>query len=79
MMKANVTLKLDQDLLQEARVLAARRGTSVSRLMAEHLASLVRNDAAYERARTRSLARLEKGFDLGWEKPGSRDELHDRR
>ena len=78
-MKTNVTLKLDQDLLQEARVLAARRGTSVSRLMADQLASLVRGDAAYEQAKARSLARLEKGFDLGWEKPESRDALHDRR
>lgn len=78
-MKTNVTLKLDQDLLQEARVLAARRGTSVSRLMAEQLASLVRDDAVYEQARARSLARLEKGFDLGWEKPESRDALHERR
>lgn len=78
-MKANVTLKLDHGLLQDARVLAARRGTSVSRLMAEHLDSLVGGDAAYDEAKARSLARLEKGFDLGWEKPGTRVELHQRR
>jgi hypothetical protein len=25
-----------------------------------------------------SLSQLKKGFDLGWEKPANRDELHDR-
>ncbi len=32
----------------------------------------------YERAKKRALARLKKGFDLGFVKPKSRDELHDR-
>jgi hypothetical protein len=77
-MKTNVTLRLDSDLLQEARVLAARQGTSVSRLMAEHLEELVRKDRDYERAERRALARLDKGYDLGWTPPASRDELHER-
>jgi hypothetical protein len=32
----------------------------------------------YERAKKRALARLKKGFNLGFIKPKSRDELHDR-
>lgn len=77
-MKTNVTLRLDRDLLQEARVLAARRGVSMSRLMSEHLERLVREDREYERAKRRALERLEKGYDLGWTPPNSRDELHER-
>jgi len=77
-MKTNVTLRLDRDLLQEARVLAARQGLSVSRLMSEHLEGPVRKDKDYEKAERRALERLEKGYDLGWNPPASRDELHER-
>lgn len=77
-MKSNVTLRLDADLLREAKVLAARKGTSVSRLMAEHLEGIVREDREYERARRRALARLKKGFDLQWTPPADRAELHER-
>jgi hypothetical protein len=78
-MKTNVTLKLDADLLREARILAARKGTSVSRLMTDQLEMLVRGEKAYENAKRRALARLRKGFDLGWEPAATREELHERR
>ncbi|MGH9741472.1 MAG: DUF6364 family protein [Candidatus Acidiferrum sp.] len=77
-MKANVTLKLDAEILKEARVLAAEQGSSISRLLAEKLEELVRERKGYERARKRALARLRVGMDLGWKKPASRDELHER-
>jgi hypothetical protein len=77
-MKTNVTLKLDADLLREARVIAAEEGRSVSALLTERLELLVRERKAYDRARRRALARLREGLDLGWTPPGSRDELHER-
>ncbi len=77
-MKTNVTLKLEKELVREAKVLAARRGTSVSRMMAEQLALLVRQDQRYESASRRALRRLQEGYDLNWVKSASRDELHDR-
>jgi len=77
-MKTNLTLSIDSELLRDAKVLAARRGTSVSRLMALQLEELVRRDRDYEWARQRAAARLEEGFDLGWTPPASRDELHER-
>jgi hypothetical protein len=76
----NITLSLPEEDLREARVLAARRGTSVSQLLAHELRQLVERETGYEAARERSLARLHDGLDLGtngrptW----SRDELHDR-
>jgi len=76
--KSNVTLSVEADLLREAKVLAAQRGTSVSRLLADELEKLVRQDKAYETAKRRALARLDKGYDLGWTPPASRDELHER-
>lgn len=77
-MKTNVTLKLDAELLKEARVLAAEQGSSISRMLADKLEELVRERAGYDRARKRALARLRVGMDLGWTRPASRDELHER-
>lgn len=77
-MKTNVTLKLDADLLREARVVAAEEGRSLSALLADRLEALVRERKAFERARRRALARLQKGLDLRWTPPQSRDELHER-
>jgi hypothetical protein len=77
-MKTNLTLKLDADLIREARILAAEEGTSISRLVGRRLEEVVRERKAYQQARRRALARLARGFDLGWIPPRARDELHER-
>ena len=77
-MKTNITLKVDADLLREARIIAAEEGRSVSGLLADHLEALVRERKAFDRARRRALARLRHGFDLRWTPAKSRDELHER-
>jgi len=77
-MKTNVTLKLDADLIQEARVMAAEEGRSISALLTDRLETMVRDRKAFDKARRRALARLHKGFDLQWTPPKSRDELHER-
>jgi hypothetical protein len=78
MAKTNITLKLDADLLREARVIAAEEGRSVNALVTERLESLVRERKAYDKAQRRALARLHRGLDLKWTPPRSRDELHER-
>ncbi len=77
-MKTNVTLKIDADLLREARILAATEGSSISALLAARLEQAVRERKGYDQARKRAVARLRTGFDLGWKPPSSRDELHER-
>jgi hypothetical protein len=77
-MKSNVTLKLDADLLREARILAAEENTSISALLAARLEQIVRERKNYDRARKRALVRLREGMDLRWTPPASRDELHER-
>jgi Family of unknown function (DUF6364) len=42
-MKTNVTLKLDADLIREARVMAAEEGRSISALLADRLETMVRD------------------------------------
>ena len=77
-MKTNVTLKLDTDLLREARILAAEEGRSISALLTERLDAMVRGRKAFDKARRRALARLRLGLDLRWTPPRSRDELYER-
>jgi hypothetical protein len=77
-MKTNVTLKLDADLLREARVVAAEEGRSISALLSDRLEAIVRERKAFDQARRRALSRLRQGFDLQWTPPASRDELYER-
>lgn len=77
-MKTNITLKLDSNLLRQAKVLAAQEGTSISAMLTAQLEHLVRQRRDYERARKRALARLRQGMNLRWTAPRSRDELHER-
>lgn len=76
----NITLSLPEEMLREAKVVAARRGTSVSALLAGALAELVERESGYAVARERNLAALGGGRDLGigGEIRWGRDELHER-
>ncbi|MBX3030440.1 MAG: hypothetical protein KF809_09790 [Chloroflexi bacterium] len=78
-MKRNLTVELDVETIRKAKVLAAQRDTSVSRLVADEIERLVGDAEAYERAKADALEMLDRGFDLG--SNGvlvSRDELHER-
>jgi len=77
-MKTNITLKIDSELLREARILAAEDRTSISAMLGARLEEIVRERKTYDRARRRALARLREGMDLRWTPPRSRDELHER-
>ena len=77
-MKANITLKLDSEVLREARIMAAEEGSSISALLAAKLQEMILERRGYARAKRRAVARLRKGADLGWVQPSSRDELHER-
>jgi hypothetical protein len=77
-MKQNITISLDRDLIRKARIIAARRGTSISKLLASELARTVEEADIYERARRQALAALDEGFHMGGQPLPPRDELHER-
>ena len=77
-MKINVTLSIEEDLIREAKILAARRGTSLSRLMAEELQQLVQRDQAYDKAMQLALRDMDKAPPLSFQGRAARDELHER-
>lgn len=72
----NVTITLEESVARWARVEAARRDTSVSRLLAGILKDRMHRDDDYERSMRRSLAR--KPFLKSNGRYLSREETHDR-
>jgi hypothetical protein len=77
-MKQNVTISLDRQTIRKAKIVAARRDTSISGLLARQIEILVGEEEAYERAERQAVALLDKGFHLGGGAPVSREELHER-
>lgn len=75
--KQNVTISLTRQILKKAKILAARRETSISGLLAQEIESLVAKEDTYERAERQALALLDQGFHVGG-RIASRDELHER-
>jgi hypothetical protein len=78
MTKQNLTVSLPQQTIRKAKILAARRGSSISGLLAEQIELLVGEDEAYERAHRQALALMEKGFHMGGKILATRDEWHER-
>jgi len=77
MTRANLTLQLDTEVIRRARIVAAKRGTSISALAATQLTELVNEDERAEQARERAEAILRKPVPRGG-RSWTREELHDR-
>lgn len=72
----NVTITVDEPVLEWVRVEAAKRNSSVSRLVGEMLAEKMRHEDAYERAMREALR-----FQSWGESEGpylTRDDMYDR-
>lgn len=76
--KHNITVAIEPGLLKKARAVAARRGRSVSALLADELRELVAEDARYTAAQKRAVGLFATPLCLGGT-PLARDELHERR
>ena len=76
--KQNVTISLSRQVLRKVKILAARRETSISGLLAQQIEFLVGEEEAYERAERQALALLDKGFHMGGVIRASRDQWHER-
>jgi hypothetical protein len=76
--KQNITVALSKETIRKARVLAAKRSTSISGLLADQIELLAGEDEAYERAKRSAVSMMKKGFHLGGILSASRDELHER-
>lgn len=72
----NVTITMEDSVAEWARLEAARRNTSVSRLVGELLAEKMRHDDAYERAMREALEF--KSFGSADGRYPTRDEIYTR-
>lgn len=77
-MNQNLTVSLAPQIIRKAKILAARRGSSISSLVAEQIELLVGEDEAYERAQRHATALLDQGFHLGGTIRATRDDWHRR-
>jgi hypothetical protein len=73
----NVTLAIDEHVLEKAREYATRRGTTVNALVREHLASIASEDQRIEEARRGLLELMDNstgrlGPDFKW----NREEIY---
>jgi len=76
--RQNVTISLERGTVRKAKILAARRATSISGLLARQIELLVGEDEAYERAERQALDLMDHGFRLGGVHRVSREKLHER-
>lgn len=78
-MKRNLTVELDEEVIQRARVLAAKRGSSISRLVAAEIERMTEEETRYEEAHRSALAQMKRGFKMGTSgRLVARSELYDR-
>jgi len=78
MQNQNITLSLPKVVLRKMKVLAAQRQSSVSRLLTLAVEKMLEEETEYQSAQKRQEVLLEKGFNLGFRKSTSREELHER-
>lgn len=76
--RRNLTLALDGETIRKAKLLAAQRDTSVTRLLADLVNHLVEDEERYEACRRTALSYLERGLSLGGSITARREEWHER-
>jgi hypothetical protein len=74
----NVTVTMDDDVARWVRVEAAKRGISVSRLLGDYVASMMRAEAGYEAAQADFLSRGPRRLRPDGQRLPTREELHER-
>ena len=76
-MAANVTIKLEESLIKQAKKLAVEEDCSLSGWVALLIENNLRQRADYQSAKSRALQRMKQGFELSPGRP-LREELHER-
>jgi hypothetical protein len=73
----NLTLSIDEQLVEQARKVARAMGKSLNQLVREYLSELTaRDDPRRDMKELRELSRRGKGNSRGWQ--FNREELHER-
>jgi hypothetical protein len=76
--KQVVTIRLDENTLRKAQILAARCSTSIEGLLALQIELLAGQEEVCERAELQAAILLDQGFHLGGRIRAKRNEFHKR-
>ena len=76
----NITLALPEELIRRIKLVAAKRDTSISALLASTLSELADQEEGYAEARDGMFMDMAQGYHLGTQGTieWSRDSLHER-
>jgi len=77
-MKRNVTLAIEEGLVQQARLVASRRGTTMTEMVRQFLTHVVSTHDDREAARKRMMVRLRQSTLRVGNRSWTREELHER-
>lgn len=77
MAKRNLTVQLDAEIVRKARLLAAERSTSISKLVADEIERLVGDEDRYRAAQEHAVREMMTGYHLGGPLYPRRDDLYD--
>ncbi len=78
-MKRNITISLDEELARNAKILAARKDTSVSTLLADYLATILKAEKSTAKAKRDFFTLTWKKYLLNYSgRDFKRDALHER-
>ena len=77
-MKQNVTISLEKEIIKKAKIIAAQKETSVTRMLSEELKQLIQKEERYQQAKKKALIYLDSGFHWGGKIRATREELHAR-
>lgn len=77
-MKQNITLSIEKDIIKKGKLIAAQKGTSLSKMLSEHLKQTIDKEEQYEAAKRSALHALKNGFHLGGKITWRREDLYGR-
>jgi hypothetical protein len=76
--KQNITIALDREVVRKAKVIAAERSTSISRMLADEVERMVGARDRYAQAKREAIAELRRGYRLGGGPLPRRQGLYER-
>lgn len=76
-MKQNITLSIEKDIIRKGKIIAAKKDTSISKMLSEQLKEIVDSEEKYEAAKRSALQTLKKGFSLGGKITWKREDLYE--
>jgi len=77
-MKQNITLCIEKDIIKKGKLIAAQKGTSLSKMLSDQLKQIIDREEQYEAAKRSALHALAKGFHLGGRISWRREDLYGR-